>query len=1058
MKLLPFDLPLSSPVGPDFFAAAEEDEAALASLYKKALYRGNSQLHVDCGGSPRLATFIPGHPWGLDDATLRQKHQDQRINDDVYGPRRHHKVMVIGKMPGELEENVGLNFCGPSGRIFIEALEEAGCKGYHDFYVTNLVRFRPPVESSTLKRGWVKDCVPLLQQEIGLIRPEYILFVGTDASKELLGLNLKAMSGRVVDYKYSSVDEEGNPVELVAKAMTILHPANVARDDSMRRQFVASVSRFVRIVATGSAYEPETDLKFRTVRTLEELDAAIAESEELVRHGIVAADAEWHGSRPQNISEPRSGLRTIQWSCHEKHAVCLVVRNSDGEIAIRDKDGRPAYGKALKKLAAFFENKRVVGHYFNSDLEWLVAEGLDLRRQFAVERFDAEDGTPAYMRTVAEGGEGGADTGLRAHAIEETAEFGLKPQCMRYTDCPPWHLDLEDWLRDAKAKAKESGQEDVQGFGDVPEETLIPYGQWDACGTYRLYWAQEPLLDADHQGRSCREAFWESMIAAPAVLEMHQTGLVLDTKRTRSMTKVFLKARDLQEAQIRKMANWSDFNVRSTDQVKEYLYGERFNKKKDELGFPQRLRPAGALTLNLQPVMDTGKPPKMWSEIAADGKEDDHSPSTNKVSLAILREDNPHFSDHVGGVKNHRHIDTILKSFLRPPDLDKSKGAYVWDDDKDDWVFSKGIMAYLCDDGRVRTHFSQTKETGRWSSFMPNLQNVGNRAEAELEKIFKSLKLPYDRSLRSIFMAGPGNLLIDADFIGAELDGVAIMSGDQAMIDHCRRNKLDENHPDYYDLHSNAAVKMFKLDLEPKKSVLKAAGKAYLRDVAKTIEFGINYGRGAKAIVVACKEQGVILSEEEVQDAIYAWFDTYPELFPFFEDCKSRVLNPGHMTSCFGRRRRFSVPPDPQDRRKIISNLERQAMNFPIQSMIASAMSRALMHLMWLRDEYYQLPEMFRLVLQVHDSVVLEVPYKYAAFVRHILLPFALGKCVPIYRTDLDGVPTGEGPYYLGVESKIGVRWGESSKKVKTAYEGLRKKYPEDYWLKRLGGLPSLAV
>ena len=96
-----------------------------------------------------------------------------------------------------------------------------------------------------------------------------------------------------------------------------------------------------------------------------------------------------------------------------------------------------------------------------------------------------------------------------------------------------------------------------------------------------------------------------------------------------------------------------------------------------------------------------------------------------------------------------------------------------------------------------------------------------------------------------MLMASPGNVLVEADFIGAELFGMARMAGDAAMIDHCLRNQLPEDDKNYYDIHSNVAVFAFKLSCPPTKKGLQSIGKEHLRIVAKSVIFGIAYGRGA---------------------------------------------------------------------------------------------------------------------------------------------------------------------------------------------------------------------
>jgi DNA polymerase I-like protein with 3'-5' exonuclease and polymerase domains len=96
---------------------------------------------------------------------------------------------------------------------------------------------------------------------------------------------------------------------------------------------------------------------------------------------------------------------------------------------------------------------------------------------------------------------------------------------------------------------------------------------------------------------------------------------------------------------------------------------------------------------------------------------------------------------------------------------------------------------------------------------------------------------------------------IESDLKGAELAVLAWLSQDQSFIEHVRRNNLPEDHPDHYDIHSQQAVRAFRLTgIEPTKHGMKAAGKS-LRVAAKNVNFGIPYGRGAEAIARQCKEE-----------------------------------------------------------------------------------------------------------------------------------------------------------------------------------------------------------
>jgi DNA polymerase I-like protein with 3'-5' exonuclease and polymerase domains len=254
---------------------------------------------------------------------------------------------------------------------------------------------------------------------------------------------------------------------------------------------------------------------------------------------------------------------------------------------------------------------------------------------------------------------------------------------------------------------------------------------------------------------------------------------------------------------------------------------------------------------------------------------------------------------------------------------------------------------------------------------------------------------------------------------------MAIMSGDQNMIEHAVRNQLDEDDPNYYDIHSNVAVLAFQLNVTPTKSALKEAKLEHLRVVAKTVIFGIAYGRGAKAIALEAKMEGIEISEAEAQRVIDTVFEMYPKLRPFFEQCKERATDPRWLCSCFGRFRRFPLTKD----EKIQSEFERQAMNYPIQSMIASVVDRAAAYMQDYRDNVDGRSDLFRMLLQIHDALIIEVPYDYVEEVLDEVLPLCMVNTLPIYPTFLDGLPReGDGPYYLGLDKEIHKHWGEDLK------------------------------
>lgn len=1028
----------------------------LFALIRSALRDAGFTLPVEVGPhQEKEATFVPGHLWGSESAT---------------GPRAA-DVMIINKMPWVPEIHAGRCLVGDDGKLLLEIFQRLKAKGVGRFYVTHLVKFMPPDWKTNLKAVWVKDCLHLLHQELKIVQPKYILCLGADASKVLLGNSsgVTEMEGRVETLRYNAAlsERDGDSHWREAKVMTVVHPKMVIRDQAAGRQLENGVARFVALLNSVDVGSHEK-IDHRIVDNHADLLQTLIEIEGKMEDNVVAVDAEWHGQHPVNQG---SYMRTIQFAWAPKCAVGIKLHEPGGAVVEGFRDGYVNHRMILTQTVALlktffkggeidlgngqtvsFRRKRVVGHFFNADLEWLVEYGIDIQDCFLVPLYDytiteanqrtkrsrlyRQDGfkvgdtVPAWYRTKYEGG---ADTGLMAHAIEETASYKLETLAMRYTTAPRYDKELHDWrTKYCQEHGLKSG--DLEGYGMCPDEVLLPYGMYDADVTLRLFYKFAVLLDEDYEGNSCREAFWESQIATPAVLEIHRSGITVDRGRIDFLTARFVAARTKIEEQLRSEIQWPGFNVRSTQHVKEFLFGHKLNGRLDkETGNPVRIRPEGAISLNLSPLFDTSKPPKPWIEIVRVHKEHEHSPSTNKQALSLMAQAAPNerASRLINTLRDYRFLDQVLKTVLRPPLEDDSTGEAVFDDDGN-WSYEDGLASMTCDDGKVRTHIYQTKETGRWSSARPNLQNISKQRDPDYKRL---LGEEYKYSLRSVLKASPGHVLIEADYVGAELFGMAVMSGDPNMIEHATRNQLPEDHPDYYDIHSNVAVFAFRLPCPPTKSGLASIGKKHIRIVAKSVIFGIAYGRGAKAIAVAAKEQGIEITVDEAQAVIDAIFQMYPLLKPFFEECQQRatgryvdpatgeLVKERYLCNCYGRFRRF---PDAGADRGLASEFERQAMNFPIQSMIASAVSRALAYIHdYKARQLAKGRDMFRILLQIHDAILLEVPYRYVEHVCEYVLPKYMRQAVPIYPANLEGIPTGNGPFYLGIEAEVMDHWGE---------------------------------
>lgn len=1025
--------------GPDFLAAAErlgetntikgKAKSAvlenygpiLEGLYAKVLLsRGEFQFLLNVKpGKQDVYPVIGGHLWG--DSTSVPQPAD---------------VMILGHHPGEHEIRHGHAFCGPSSQLLLQTLNKLHVKGAANWYVTSAIKCVHPDGDDSWRDSWVKEFLLLLHLELRIVRPKYIWCLGSKALDSLLRppwskkRTLTSMEGIVVPFTYPCISRDGEIEEHTALVVASTHPGAVIRSPDVTDKFELGVSRFKQVLEKGSVGEDKETLDHRLITTKEGLDALVDEvlgdptsyldvPNTQLPTALIAVDAEWHGEHPQNEN---AYLRTIQISWSDRKAACIVLTNPGGE---------PLYKNwirfCINKLKIILKNSpsrlvRIAMHFGIADLEWLVPYGLDLREEFQAAN------TPTEFRSI-----GGIDTGMAAHALQETGDMSLKSHALKYTSAPRYDIELISWK---EAYCKEHGLKasDLEGFGECPIEILGPYGNYDADVTRRLAVFFLDKLHCDEFGNNCWRSFWTSQRILLPILEMHNTGLVLDKERVNILTEQYLKARGRLETEIKEWSRWPDLNLNSPFQIRELLYGEKYNGKinKEQPGVPIRLRPVGARTMGISPILTSDKRPIAWDELEAMGiSEQEKTASTNKMTLAILSRDAAQvpaisktgeqiFVDRrpqINLIRDYRYIGQVLKSILRAPVKDDSTEEFA-QDEEGNYVFDGGLPSVVCADGKIRTHLYPTKETYRWSSSRPPLQNISKRREPDYKRI---LGKGYCYPLRSILKAPPGYVLVEADYIGAELYGMGMLSGDENLIQHCKRNQLPEDHPDFYDIHSHVAKLAFKLDCEPTKKGLESIGRAEIRIVAKSVIFGIAYGRGAKAIALAAREEGVDISVEDAQLIVDTIFEMYPGLLPFFAECRRRATNERWISGVGQQYRRAGVALD----NKAKSDLERQFMNFPIQNLIAWTVDRAVDILYTSRSSKYAHLD-YSLTLQIHDALLFTVRGDHAEAFIETVLPDCMIKNIPIYPTTLDGRrKKGVGPYYLGIDTDVFVNWGD---------------------------------
>ena len=240
------------------------------------------------------------------------------------------------------------------------------------------------------------------------------------------------------------------------------------------------------------------------------------------------------------------------------------------------------------------------------------------------------------------------------------------------------------------------------------------------------------------------------------------------------------------------------------------------------------------------------------------------------------------------------------------------------------------LIEQVAADGRIHSTFTQNvTATGRLSSLNPNLQNIPVRSEE-------------GKRIRRGFVAPEGKILVSADYSQFELRLAAVLAGDEALVS-------DFNHD--IDIHTKTAAEVYQIPME---EVTKLQ-----RRVAKVINFGIMYGMSPKGLSDATE-----MNFFEAKRFIDEYFKVRQKIYAYLNHTLEEARETGEVRTFYGRKR---PTPDVKSSNFIIRNAaERAAQNMPIQGTEADLMKRAMIFV----DK--KLPEGAKLVLQIHDSLVVE--------------------------------------------------------------------------------------
>ncbi len=317
--------------------------------------------------------------------------------------------------------------------------------------------------------------------------------------------------------------------------------------------------------------------------------------------------------------------------------------------------------------------------------------------------------------------------------------------------------------------------------------------------------------------------------------------------------------------------------------------------------------------------------------------------SEDKLNLPHGKKTKSGYSTNADVLEGLRDKHPIINEILEYRALSKLKSTYC-----------DGLLKVIDNDGRIHSTLNQTEtRTGRISSAEPNLQNIPVRTEL-------------GRELRRFFVAKDGCVLVDADYSQIELRVLAALANDENMINAFINGD---------DIHSITASQVMGIPL--------AEVTSADRRKAKAVNFGIVYGIGAFSL-----SQDIGTSVVEADRYIKGYLANYSGVAAFMDNSKKSAKEKGYAETYFGRRRYLPELNESNAIRRAFG--ERVAMNMPIQGTAADIIKIAMIRV------YDRLKSDFpraKLIMQVHDELIIETPEEDAQAVAALLKETMEGAC-----------------------------------------------------------------
>lgn len=879
------------------------------------------------------------------------------------------RIVFVDRMPTEREVWSKRPYTSRQAQFFLSKLKEVGFDNRIAWFTYAMKHC--PKKVTAVEQHWSER---MFREELQAVNPEVVVCFGAEPLKAVVG------------NKYNWEDVHGaffvpdSIPDCPFQVFATFNLEQVLYGPRWDRHFLRDLDCIKRRMDGTEIPVPKCDCK--VVHTPQELDSFNKWLTNKTGRTLVSLDCEWHG---KNWMDPNRYFRTVQMGYAKGKVVTLEVAKEGGERCF------PCEGALFSSLKGILENPKVdiVGHNVIADGEWLLSYGIDIRPRVVY------------------------DTMLAEHIIDQNGPFGLETLAMKYTPYGRYSLDVEVWVR--RHKSEKLAESTANGYGYVPWDMLRAYGGADVDVLYYIMEKQIPVL----KERGCFKprgvhgeypSLFETVMRTQRVTyDLELNGLPVDLAQLDMLTEKYQAAKSKELSKVMAMARaagFDDFNPRSSDDLRKMLFGK----------------------LGLTPVKTTGGDD--WGDNVGEMGMDDESEvsaSTDKTTLQILEGKHP----FVDALLDFRRVDQACKTWLTKEKDGKPAGLY----------------ANLWPDNVLRPHFSMLTSTGRMRVSAPNSQNFPKQAEAYLTKIFgKGNEPPMIRTI--VRPRHDGWCQIEGDFCAAELNILGNLSQDPNMLRALNTPGLD--------LHDKTAVDSFGLHMfdengnevveddlirlaaemgeesddyqhfmkaltyvdQQGKRMTRAEMKGSIRVIAKTLNFGIAYGRGAHAIALAIKATtGSKEPLEALVPVVAASIDgwktkAYPTAWRWLVRHQQMVYDPGYVENPWGRRKYVYLRKGERN-----ASLEREAGNFPIQSTCSDSIQIAMGKLKQMQTEV-DFP--FILQNQIHDALMIEVPKDCIDKGKKVLHDAMSGIDIPIPGTNKS--------FRLAIDIDVYERWGVKMK------------------------------